>query len=124
MSAPSTLQRLRQAHAALAPVVVLPLLVTALTGVSYRLLRDWAGLDRDGAHLLMVIHEGEWLRPLVGSRGETVYVLLNGLGLLWMLASGLGMVSQSLRRRWQRRASKSASVAATAGGRTEVDAEP
>ena len=124
MSAPSTLHRLRQAHAALAPVVVLPLLVTALTGVSYRLLRDWAGLDRDGAHLLMVIHEGEWLRPLVGSRGETVYVLLNGLGLLWMLASGLGMVSQSLRRRWQRRASKSASVAATAGGRTEVDAEP
>jgi hypothetical protein len=124
MSAPSTLKRLRQAHAALAPVVVLPLLITALTGVSYRLLRDWAGLDRDGAHWLMAIHEGEWLRPLLGSRGETFYVLLNGLGLLWMLASGLGMVSQNLRRRWQRRSAESAFTAATAGGRTETEAEP
>lgn len=107
MSAPTPLQRLRQAHAVIAPLVLLPLLITALTGLGYRLLRDWAGLGRDQAHLLMVLHEGEWLKPLLGPGSETVYVLLNGLGLLWMLASGAAMLSQSLRRQWQRRQSRS-----------------
>lgn len=101
-SARSALQRLRNSHAALAPLVLLPLLVTASTGVGYRLLRDWAGLGRDQAHLLMVIHEGEWLKPLLGPEAETVYVLLNGLGLLWMLISGVSMLAQKLRRQWQR----------------------
>ena len=90
--------RLRRWHAALAPVVLLPLLLTVSTGVAYRLLRDWAGLGRDQAHILMVLHEGEWLKPLIGSGGETVYVLLNGLGLLWMLVTGASMLWQRLRR--------------------------
>ncbi|MFM8525205.1 MAG: peptidase [Cyanobacteriota bacterium] len=105
MSAPTPLQRLRQAHAALAPLALLPLLVTALSGMSYRLLRDGAGLGRDQAHRLMVIHEGEWLKPLLGDGAETIYVLMNGLGLLWMLISGAAMLSQTLRRQWQRRQS-------------------
>jgi hypothetical protein len=75
--------RLRQAHAALAPLVVLPLLIT---------------VGRDRAHLLMVLHEGEWLTRWLGSNGETVYVLLNGLGLLWMLASGGALLVQRWRR--------------------------
>lgn len=101
-SARSALQRLRDSHTALAPLVLLPLLVTASTGLGYRLLRDWAGLGRDQAHLLMVIHEGEWLKPLLGSEAETFYVLLNGLGLLWMLSSGVAMLAQRLRRQGQR----------------------
>jgi uncharacterized iron-regulated membrane protein len=40
----------------------------------------------------MVLHEGEWL----GHWAEPIYVLLNGLGLLWMLGSGGWM----LVRRW------------------------
>ena len=94
--------RLRQAHASLAPFVLAPLLLTVISGVSYRLLRDWAGLDRDQAHLLMVLHEGEWLKGWFGPNGETVYVLLNGLGLLWMLASGASMAWQRLQRQWRR----------------------
>jgi hypothetical protein len=90
--------RLRRLHAALAPLVLLPLLLTVGTGMAYRLLRDWAGLGRDQAHILMVLHEGEWLKPLVGPGGETLYVLLNGLGLLWMLATGASMLWQRLRR--------------------------
>jgi len=105
-SAPSPVPlalRLRRLHAALAPVVLLPLLLTVGTGMAYRLLRDWAGLGREQAHLLMVLHEGEWLKPLVGSSGETLYVLLNGLGLLWMLATGASMLWQRLKRPWERR---------------------
>ncbi len=91
-------QRLRRLHAGLAPLVLLPLLLTVGSGVGYRLLRDWGGLDRDRAHVLMVLHEGEWLTRWFGPNGETIYVLLNGLGLLWMLVSGGAMAVQRLRR--------------------------
>ncbi len=87
------LVRLRRWHAAIAPVVLAPLLITVLSGMSYRLLKDWAGLGRDQVHWLMVVHEGEWL----GHWAEPVYVLLNGLGLLWMLGTGGWMLIQ----RWR-----------------------
>jgi hypothetical protein len=95
---PPLLVKWRQAHARLAPFVVAPLLITASTGVAYRVLRDWLGWGRDKAHPLMTLHEGEWLKPLLGGHGETLYVLLNGLGLLWMLGTGSAMVWQRLRR--------------------------
>jgi hypothetical protein len=91
--------RLRNLHASLAPLVFVPLLLTVTTGVGYRLLRDWGGLDRQASHVLMVLHEGEWLRRWLGPTGETLYVLLNGLGLLWMLATGAALAWQRLRRR-------------------------
>ncbi|MEI8251118.1 MAG: peptidase [Synechococcus sp. ELA057] len=91
--------RLRRLHADLAPLVLLPLLLTVSTGLAYRLLRDWAGLGRDQAHLLMVLHEGEWLRRWFGPHGETLYVLLNALGLLVMLSTGASMLWQRLRRK-------------------------
>jgi hypothetical protein len=97
-TSPPLAVRLRRVHSALAPVVLAPLAVTAATGVGYRLLRDWGGLDRDRAHVLMVIHEGEWLSPLLGRDAETLYVLLNGLGLAWMLATGAVLAWQRLRR--------------------------
>jgi len=103
---PSLALRLRRAHATLAPLVLLPLLVTVLSGVTYRVSRDWGGLGRDAAHWLMVLHEGEWLKPLVGRHGETVYVLLNGLGLLWMLITGGFMAWERLQRGWRRRGGK------------------
>ncbi|MEB3265378.1 MAG: peptidase [Cyanobacteriota bacterium] len=93
-AAPSLALRARRLHAALAPVVLAPLLITVASGMGYRLLRDWGTLDRERLHWLMVLHEGEWL----GSAGETVYVLVNGLGLAWMLGSGALMVWQRLRR--------------------------
>ena len=92
--------RLRRLHAAVAPVVLAPLLLTVITGTSYRVLRDWAGLSRDQAHVLMVLHEGEWLQQWLGPNGETVYVVLNGLGLLTMVLSGGSMALMKLRRSW------------------------
>jgi hypothetical protein len=97
-------QKLRQLHSTLAPIVLLPLLVTMTTGVTYRLSKDWLGLSRDQVHFLMVIHEGEYL----GKTLEPFYVLFNGLGLLWMLATGAGMLIQKLRRTsWFRQLTRS-----------------
>ncbi len=100
---PSLALRLRQAHANLAPLVLAPLLITVSSGVAYRLLRDWGGWGRDRAHGLMVLHEGEWLKPWLGSGAETLYVLLNGLGLLWMLGSGGWLAWDRWRRSGQQR---------------------
>lgn len=84
----------RQLHATVAPIVLLPLMVTVTTGVAYRLGKSWLGLSRDQVHILMTIHEGEYL----GQTLEPIYVLLNGLGLLWMLATGSVMVWKNLTR--------------------------
>lgn len=86
-------QHLRKWHRTLAPIVLLPLFVTVATGVSYRLGKSWLGLSRDQVHLLMSIHEGEYL----GQTLEPLYVLLNGLGLLWMLVTGTIMVFQQIK---------------------------
>ncbi|MDB9525674.1 PepSY domain-containing protein [Oscillatoria sp. CS-180] len=84
----------RKLHRTLAPIVLLPLLTTAITGVVYRLSKDWFGLSRDQVHILMTIHEGEYLGPTL----EPFYVLLNGLGLLWMLVTGSVMAFQHFMR--------------------------
>lgn len=92
-------QTLRRLHSTLAPIVLLPLLATVSTGVAYRLSKDWLHLSRDQVHWLMVVHEGEYL----GKGLEPVYVLLNGLGLLWMLVTGASLVVQKgLRSQWYR----------------------
>ncbi len=87
------LRRIRQLHRWVAPFVLLPLLITLTTGMAYRLLKDWAGLERDQVHWLMALHEGEWLGPQL----EPAVVLLNGIGLLWMLITGGAMVWQQFR---------------------------
>jgi hypothetical protein len=87
-------QSIRKLHRSLAPIVLLPLLITVTTGVTYRLSKDWFGLSRGPVHFLMSIHEGEYL----GHTLEPFYVLLNGLGLVWMLATGGVMVAQNLMR--------------------------
>jgi len=92
----------RKLHRTLAPIVILPLLVTVTTGVTYRLLKDWVGLTRDQVHFLMAIHEGEYLGPTL----EPFYVLLNGLGLLWMLTTGGVMVANNIRQNFKVRFSK------------------
>ena len=97
MPVTSPLVRARELHRTLAPWVLMPLLVTMTTGVSYRLARDWFGCSREQVHWLMVMHEGEWM----GSSLEPVFVLLNALGLLWMLVTGASI----LIGRWRRKVS-------------------
>jgi len=82
----------RQFHKSLAPWVFLPLFISALTGTFYRICKDLLGYSRDEVHWLMSLHEGEWL----GDNGELVYVILNSLGLIWMLITGFQMFSKKI----------------------------
>lgn len=93
------IHQFRKFHRTVAPIVLLPLFITVSTGVIYRLGKSWFGFSRDQAHILMVIHEGEYL----GQTLEPIYVLLNGLGLLWMLITGSVMVWQNISKsKWWR----------------------
>lgn len=97
------IRQFRKLHQIVAPIVLLPLLVTVLTGVTYRLGKSWFGWSKDQSHVLMVIHEGEYL----GQTLEPFYVLLNGLGALWMLITGGVMVWQNLSKsKWMQRLKK------------------
>ncbi len=94
MQVVTLLVRVRELHQRIAPFVLLPLFVTVCSGVGYRLARDWFGASRDQVHWLMTLHEGEWLGPTL----EPIVVLMNAVGLLWMLITGLALLIERWRR--------------------------
>ena len=59
----------RQFHKALAPWVFLPLFISSITGLLYRISKDLLGYSREQVHWLMSLHEGEWL----GDNGCLLY---------------------------------------------------
>jgi len=82
------MKHLRRLHSRAAPLVFVPLLLTALTGVGYRLGKNWLGISDGISGRLMTLHEGGFL----GSALVPVYVLLVGLGTLGMVATGITMM--------------------------------
>ena len=74
----------RKFHRAVAPWVILPLAVTALTGMGYRLGKAWFGWDKTLGGLAMDLHTGEWL----GRIGSAVYLGLTGIALLLLIGTG------------------------------------
>ncbi|MFM9109314.1 MAG: hypothetical protein ACKOPN_01705 [Prochlorococcaceae cyanobacterium] len=63
---------------------LVPLLVTAASGMAYALLDGWTPLRRVQFRWLLALHQGSWL----GTAIKPVYVLLVGTALLALLASG------------------------------------
>ena len=101
------LRLFRKLHRTMAPIVMIPFFITASTGVTYRIGKSWFGWSRDQAHVFMVIHEGEYLGKFL----EPIYVLLNGLALLWMLITGVAMLYQSISKsNWIKGLSKNKTV--------------
>lgn len=81
---------LRKLHRKTAPILFIPLLLTALTGVAYRIGRSWFGLSDEFGDFMMLLHEGRFLgEPIV-----PIYVLFVGLGLLGMTISGVALIKQ------------------------------
>jgi uncharacterized iron-regulated membrane protein len=85
---------LRKLHRKLAPIVFIPLFLSALTGVAYRLGQKYFGLSSSMGDLMMSIHEGKFL----GENLVPIYVLLLGMGLLAAIVSGLTLVRRTLKR--------------------------
>jgi uncharacterized iron-regulated membrane protein len=78
-------KRIRQIHKTLAPIMLLPLVLTAITGSIFQLF-DLAGQERS-VPWLMALHKGHFgLLNLT-----TIYPFLNALGLLILAGTGFSM---------------------------------
>ncbi len=79
----------RKFYRAIAPIMALPLLLTAITGSSYQI-TDLSGKE---VKWLLEVHKGNF-----GSlKLEIIYPFLNALGLLALLATGTSMLLQTRR---------------------------
>lgn len=77
----------RKYHRLLAPILALPLIITVLTGMLATMVGPWSlnlGLTRS---FFLGIHTGEILHL------EGIYPMLNGLGLIGLLVTGLSMTN-------------------------------
>ncbi len=76
-------------HRMAAIAFVLPLVVTAVTGIGFRLTQSWLGWPKERAQLLMDIHQGTYF---FSKEYRLYYVLVVGMGLLVMLSTGLKLL--------------------------------
>jgi uncharacterized iron-regulated membrane protein len=77
----------RQIHKWVAPIVFLPLTMSAVTGIIYRVGRTWFKMSPDAGEILLQLHKGEYF----GKYGESIYVILVGVGALVLLVTGIEM---------------------------------
>lgn len=77
----------RKLHRQVAPIIFIPLLLTALSGVAYRLGEDWFGIEGDAGEIFMMIHQGSYL----GKELKPIYALLLALGTIGLIVTGLSM---------------------------------
>jgi hypothetical protein len=76
----------RKYHRALALILCLPIALTVLTGMLATVIREWSFLNTGlSSNLILRIHTGEIFHL------EAIYPMLNGLGLIGMLVTGLSM---------------------------------
>lgn len=76
-------------HRVVAIVLVLPLAVTALTGIGFKLTQSWFGWTKEQAQWLMDVHQGTLL---FGKDHRVYYALFVGLGLLTLIVTGVRMM--------------------------------
>lgn len=74
----------RKYHRTLAIMLSLPIFLTVITGVAYSIFNDWLGQESIG-EVMLQIHTMEVLHL------EEIYPLLNGIGMIGLLITGLSM---------------------------------
>jgi hypothetical protein len=74
----------RKYHRNLAIILSSPILLTVITGVAYCIFNDWLGQESVG-EVMLQIHTMEILHL------EKIYPLLNGIGMIGLLITGLSM---------------------------------
>lgn len=75
---------MRLYHRALSPFIFFLVAVSALTGVVYRVGKTWFGLGGSNGQDIMAVHTGAWLSPDF----SPYYVLIVGIGVIFLLVSG------------------------------------
>lgn len=76
----------RKYHRLLAIIVCIPISVTVLTGIAVTLVEEWGlGAGIIPRSFLLDLHTGELFHL------QAIYPLLNGLGLIGLLITGLSM---------------------------------
>jgi hypothetical protein len=85
------LRAFRKYHRILAIILCLPLVVTVVTGMGYTILVDWFQLE-DMAELLLGLHTLEIIHL------DKFYPVLNGLGLIGLLVTGMTMTNMFKKR--------------------------
>ncbi len=85
---PAKLPQERKVHRLLAPLLLLPLVISASTGVAYCLSTTWLGFSRREVRFLLFLHQGSYLGPAL----RPFYVLLVGAGLLMLLVTCVQML--------------------------------
>ncbi|MCA1990507.1 MAG: peptidase [Coleofasciculus sp. S288] len=76
----------RRYHRKIALIMLLPLALTVLTGMAYPIFGNWL-LQGQVAEIMLKIHSGRILGL------DAIYPILNGLGLVGLLITGLNMTS-------------------------------
>ncbi|MBE9123115.1 peptidase [Tychonema sp. LEGE 07199] len=85
----------RKYHRILATIVFLPITLTVLTGMAATMGREWPISTGISSRLLLKIHTGEIFHL------QAIYPILNGLGMLGLLVTGLSMSGLFGRRKQQ-----------------------
>lgn len=75
----------RKYHRAIALTISFPILLTILTGIAATLVREWNINIGFSSNWLLKVHTGEIFHL------EAVYPILNGIGLLGLLVTGISM---------------------------------
>ncbi len=78
---------LRVRHRVAAGILLLPLTASAITGLAYKFGEEFFHISDETQDVLMMIHQGSWL----GKDFAPFYVLFVGLGLLFLLWTGMQM---------------------------------
>ena len=83
----------RKYHRVLAIIICLPLALTVLTGMATTLVGEWnLGVGTVSRSFLLALHTGE----IFGL--QAIYPLLNGLGIIGLLVTGMTMTGLFRRR--------------------------
>jgi hypothetical protein len=75
----------RKYHRILAIIITLPLTLTVLTGMLTTVVKEWPINTEISSRLLLKIHTGEIFNL------QASYPILNGLGMIGLLVTGLSM---------------------------------
>jgi hypothetical protein len=80
--------QLWKGHRYVGLVLLLPLMASAVTGILFRIGEEVFDIPYSIAKILMSIHQGSWLGPVL----RPYYILLIGLGLFWLIGTGVRMI--------------------------------